>query len=246
MKAIILAAGVSRRLYPFTFDTPKCLLEVGGLPIIDYQMEALRKAGILEAVIVVGYFREKLIEHILSEYPDFEVTFITNQHFFETNTAYSLFLCRDEFLNSETLLMNADVLYPAELLERLMVSPHENVMAVDVKECGREEVKVIAGSEDKLVAIGKELIQENSLGEFIGVARFNSFFGQKFASSLEHLIDSGGKADYFEAAIHPLLSEMDVYYINISDLPCTEIDFVEDLKEAQKLTKSDWFKTSKD
>jgi choline kinase len=137
--------------------------------------------------------------------------------------------------------MNADVLYPEELLERLFASPHNDVMAVDVKECGREEVKVIAGSEDKLVAIGKELIQENSLGEFIGVALFSPEFGERLASSLEHLIDSGGKADYFEAAIHPLLSEMDVYYVDISDLPCTEIDFVEDLEEAHKLAKSDWF-----
>ena len=241
MKAIILAAGVSRRLYPLTYDTPKCLLEVGGRPIIDFQIEALKKAGISEAVIVVGYLRKKLIDHIQKEYPDFNCTFITNEHFFETNTSYSLYLCRNEFRNSESILMNADVLYPEELLERLMASPHENVMAVDVKECGREEVKVIAGSDDKLVAIGKELIQENSLGEFIGVAQFNVPFGEKLAASLKHLIDSGGKADYFEAAIHPLLTEMEVHYIDISDLPCIEIDFVEDLEEAQKLAKSDWF-----
>jgi choline kinase len=241
MKAIILAAGVSRRLYPLTYDTPKCLLEVGGRPIIDFQMGALRKAGISKTIIVVGYFKEKLIEHIQGEYPDFDTTFITNEHFFETNTAYSLYLCRKEFQDSEIFLMNADVLYPDELLERLMASSHENVMAVDVKECGREEVKVIAGSDDKLVAIGKELIQENSLGEFIGVARFNVPFGEKLAASLEHLIDSGGKADYFEAAIHPLLTEMEVHYIDISVLPCIEIDFVEDLEEAQKLAKSDWF-----
>lgn len=241
MKAIILAAGVSRRLYPLTYDTPKCLLEVGGRPIIDFQMEALKKAGISEAVIVVGYLRKKLIDHIQKEYPDFNCTFIINEHFFETNTSYSLYLCRNEFRNSESILMNADVLYPEELLERLMTSPHKDVMAVDVKECGREEVKVIAGSGDKLVAIGKELIQENSLGEFIGVARFSPEFGERLASSLEHLIDSGGKADYFEAAIHPLLTEMEVHYIDISDLPCIEIDFVEDLEEAQKLAKSDWF-----
>jgi choline kinase len=241
MKAIILAAGVSRRLYPLTYDTPKCLLEVRGRPIIDFQMEALKKAGISSAVIVVGYFREKLIDHIQKEYPDFNCTFITNEHFFETNTSYSLYLCRDEFRTCESVIMNADVLYPEELLERLFASSHNDVMAVDVKECGREEVKVIAGSEDKLVAIGKELIQENSLGEFIGVALFSPEFGERLASSLEHLIDSGGKADYFEAAIHPLLSEMDVYYVDISDLPCTEIDFVEDLEEAHKLAKSDWF-----
>ncbi|MFQ6607378.1 MAG: NTP transferase domain-containing protein [Fidelibacterota bacterium] len=241
MKAIILAAGVSRRLYPLTFDSPKCLLEVGKRPIVDYQMDAIKKIGITEAIVVVGYFREKLIMYFQSEYPDFNLTFVKNEHFFETNTAYSLYLCRQEMEKHETLLMNADVLFPPELVNRLVNSSHDNVMAVDVKECGREEVKVIAGADDKLVAIGKELIQENSLGEFLGIARFSPLFGMEFSSSLKHLIESGGKADYFEAALHPLLSNSDVYYTDISDLPCTEIDFVEDLELAQTLVKSKWY-----
>ena len=60
MKALILAAGVSRRLYPHTYDTPKCLLEVGGKSIINYQLEALKQLNIKEIIMIVGYHREKI------------------------------------------------------------------------------------------------------------------------------------------------------------------------------------------
>ena len=64
MKAFILAAGVSRRLYPHTYDVPKCLLDVGGKPIIHYQLEALKSLGILDITMVVGYHREMLTNHV--------------------------------------------------------------------------------------------------------------------------------------------------------------------------------------
>jgi len=58
---------------------------------------------------------------------------------------------------------------------------------------------------------------------------------------LSRLIDAGGKSDYFEAAIQPLLNESDVYYEDVSDLPCIEIDFAEDLDQAQELVQNDLF-----
>jgi choline kinase len=92
------------------------------------------------------------------------------------------------------------------------------------------------------VAIGKELIEDNSLGEFIGLAKFSSEFSTAFQNSLDHLITAGGTADYFEAAIHSLMPQHPVYYEDVSDLPCIEIDFIEDLEKARILVDSDWFK----
>ena len=114
-------------------------------------------------------------------------------------------------------------------------SSYETVLAVDIKSCGREEVKVIESKNQRIVAIGKELIEENCLGEFIGVAKLSKEFNLRFSGSLENLIDAGGRSDYFEAGMHPLLSEINVYYTDVSDLPCLEIDFIEDLEEARKL-----------
>ena len=159
MKALILAAGVSRRLYPHTYLTPKCLLEVGGKAIIHYQLEALRELGVKDITMIVGYYREMLIANIEKNFPDLRFNFVVNHHYFETNTAYSVYASRESF-NGEYLLMNADVVYPKELLSKLFNSHYENALAVDVKSCGREEVKVIDGGENKVVAIGKDLIED--------------------------------------------------------------------------------------
>ncbi len=235
MKAFILAAGVSRRLYPETYSTPKCLLEVGGKAIINYQLEAIQNIGIQEVTMIVGYYREMLIKHVTESFPGLSFEFIINNHYFETNTAYSVYLGLEKLILEDHILMNADVIYPPELIKRINDSEQETVLAVDIKKCGREEVKVIEGAHRKITSIGKELIEEHCLGEFLGVAKLSRNFNVLFSESLTKLIDAGGKSDYFEAGIGPLLKEIDVYYIDVSDLPCLEIDFIEDLNEARSL-----------
>ena len=236
MKAFILAAGVSRRLYPHTYDTPKCLLKVGGKPIIDYQLEALKSIGILDITFVVGYHREILISYLKESFPLFNYNFVINHHFFETNTAFSIHQGKS-FLNDDLVLMNADVIYTESVLKKLVSSKHKTALAVDIKSCGREEVKVIDGGSDRIVAIGKELIESQCLGEFIGVAKLSKGFCKLFSKSLDDLIVSGGLNDYFEAAIHPLLDKTEIYYVDVSEFPCMEIDFFEDLDKARNLFK---------
>ena len=111
MKAVILAAGVSRRLYPITYDIPKCLIELGGKSILDHQLDSLIKSGINDVTFIVGYQREILIEHVKTNYPSLDSHFIINHHYFETNTAYSLYLCNETIIDNQFILMNADVLY---------------------------------------------------------------------------------------------------------------------------------------
>lgn len=242
MRAIILAAGIARRLYPLTVETPKCLLEVAGQPIIDYQIKALKEVGINEATVVVGYLSGLIVDHLKKVFGGFDLTFINNPYFSKTNTSYSLHLCEEALRGNDCLLMNGDVLYPVELIRRILNDERENLLAVEVKRCGKEEVKVIEGKNQRLVSIGKELIEENSLGEFIGVAKLSRHFNAYFADSLTSLVQAEGKTDYFEVALHPLLSDLEVYCCDISDLPCIEIDFLEDLEKANIIVNSDWFK----
>ena len=236
MKAFILAAGVSRRLYPHTYDIPKCLLEVGGKPIIHYQLDALKNLGVTDITMIVGYHREMLMMNVEKNFPDLNFNFVINHHYFETNTAYSIHIGRDK-LDSQVLLMNADVIYPEALLEKVFSSNYKTVLAVDIKACGKEEVKVIDGGQNKIVAIGKNLIEEQCLGEFIGVAKLSKDFVDIFRRSISDLVDAGGKNDYFEAAIQPLLDKVDTHFIDISEYPCLEIDFLEDLESARELFK---------
>ena len=238
MQGLILAAGASRRLYPLTENTPKCLLDIGGLPILSYQLNALKKYDINDVIIVLGYYKEMIIDYINKNYSEMKFTFITNEHYLDTNTSYSAYLCKDLLSSSDTLLMNGDVLYPPSLLKQIINSDYETVFAVDIKECGDEEVKVIVDNNKRIVSIGKELDIENSLGEFIGIAKLSIPFCNSFSSSLSKLIDDGGKSDYFESAIAPLLNTHNVYFEDITHLPCIEIDFNEDLQKANQLVKN--------
>ena len=238
MQGLILAAGASRRLYPLTEKTPKCLLDIGGLPILSHQLNALKKYNINEVIIVLGYYKETIIDYINKNHSEMKFTFITNNHYLDTNTSYSAYLCKDFLSSSDTLLMNGDVLYPPTLLKQIMDSNYETVLAVDIKRCGDEEVKVITDDKKRIISIGKELDIENSLGEFIGVAKLSTPFCNSFASSLSKLIDDGGQSDYFESAIEPMLIKHDVFFEDISHLPCIEIDFKEDLQKANELVKN--------
>ena len=237
MKAFILAAGVSRRLYPHTYNIPKCLLEVGGKPIIHYQLEALDKLSVSNVTMIVGYHREMLMKHVTDSFPSLNFDFIINNHFFETNTAYSAFLAYEKLILDDYLFMNADVVYEEKMLFELVQSAYSSVLAVDIKECGREEVKVIDGGDNKISAIGKELIESHCLGEFIGVAKLSKDFTRLFSDSLKKLIDAGGMNDYFEAAIQPILDKIDVNYLDVSSYSCMEIDFIEDLDQARGIFK---------
>ena len=99
--------------------------------------------------------------------------------------------------------MNADVVYPKEMLSKLYHSSFENVLAVDIKSCGREEVKVIDGGQHKISAIGKDLIEDQCLGEFIGVAKFSSEFMNEFVNALGQLcgIAALDDLDYLDSRI---------------------------------------------
>ena len=133
MKAIILVAGVSRRLFPRTREVPKRLLPVGGRSIPDYQLSALEQAGIHDVVLVVGYRREQVMEAVQERCPPsagWRITYVVNRHFFDTNTAHSLWLAGDWFLGQDFLYLNGDVLFPKELIDRVIDSAYPTALAM--------------------------------------------------------------------------------------------------------------------
>lgn len=233
MKALILVAGVSRRLYPLTEHRPKCLMEVGGQTIFDYQMQAIRAVGIREVCLVLGYRREQIVEHAEHRYPDVEFTYRINHHFFETNTAYSLWVAGEEFLDRDFVYLNGDVLFEPRLLQRVVDSPHLAALAVEAKPCGEEEVKVTADAEGRIHRIGKQIDPAEALGEFIGVARFAAPITAWFYQALDSLKHEGKRNVYFEAALDRMADTHSLMSVDVTDLPCIEIDFPEDYAAAR-------------
>ena len=92
MKAVILAAGFGNRMRPLTDSVHKTLLQVGGKTIIDRMMEGLRRVAIQDIVVVTGYLKEDLEEHLLQQHPDLCFRFVHNPRYRETNNIYSLSL----------------------------------------------------------------------------------------------------------------------------------------------------------
>ena len=114
MKAIILAAGRGSRMKDLTDEQPKCLVELRGMTLLDWQLKALHEAGISEIAIVTGYMRELLSNRGLVEFH--------NPRWAETNMVSSL-ACAQEWLLAEPCIVSySDIFYEASAVESLMMS----------------------------------------------------------------------------------------------------------------------------
>lgn len=119
MHALVLAAGIGKRLRPITDTVPKCLVEVNGKPILVNTLEVLESRGIEEVVLVVGYLRDKVYERIGHRFGKVRITYVENPKYDTTNNIYSLWLARD-YLNCDTVLLECDVFFEGALIDTLL------------------------------------------------------------------------------------------------------------------------------
>src|SRR6201993_5038542 len=118
MKAVILAAGRGTRIRSVHGERPKCLIEVDDTTILDHQLEALSMAGINEVAIVVGYEKEQIVDHVRRKGPDYQrIHFIENPAFAITNNIYSLWLALEWLRGDSFIVLNADVIFDADILD---------------------------------------------------------------------------------------------------------------------------------
>lgn len=96
MQAIILAAGMGRRLGEFTANNTKCMLPVNGIRLIDRMLRQLSSQKLRKIVIVIGYERDNLRNYITQNYPDLPIEFVENTIYDKTNNIYSLWLARQQ------------------------------------------------------------------------------------------------------------------------------------------------------
>lgn len=231
MKAVILAAGRGVRLELSGWSDPKCLLPVRGTTVLDNMLDALETHGVSDIVVVVGYRQELVRAHFAGR--GIEATWIENPDFASTNTINSLWRCA-ELLDDDFLYFNADVLFHPDIVGRLLAGTG-NRLAIDGKSCGDEEVKVVVNEAGRITRIGKALDPANCRGEFIGIGRFDRSTNGAFVESLrKHNEELGNVNLFFEAAIDDILDEVEMVEVDVSDLPCIEIDFLEDYVEAKR------------
>jgi len=232
MRGIILAAGEGKRLATMGWDEPKCLLKFGAFTLLEYIILALLRNDIDELVVVLGY-KHHLIEEVIRRYP-IRCEVVINKDYANTNTINSLWLARD-YLRSDFVYFNADVLFD-QRIPSLLYLHKESTLAVDVKACGDEEVKVIINADGRITQIGKDIPLQECTGEFIGIAKFSQSVCPSLLRSLRRYNEELGQKDlFFEAAVNDIIEMHPFMAVPIGDMHAVEIDFPTDYEIAKKL-----------
>ena len=234
MKAVILAAGCATRLRPYSDDTPKTLLPVGGVPILRRTITNLLRVGFDQFVIGTGYLEHMVRDAVGSWFPGLEVTFVTNHEFQSTNNAYSLLLMREHVEHGAFILLDGDVVFDAGVVEELVDRGPDCLAVRSVGEIGLEEVKVTADNEDRVLAIGKHVPVRSAMGESVGIELFSAASSKRlFAALHQRVRDQGLVNEYYEAAFQQIIDEGSTLYgVDIGSMYATEIDTIEDLMAA--------------
>jgi len=221
MHAVILAAGVGTRLgRPF----PKSLSMLPtGERILGRQIRLLREAGVTRITIVVGFKKALIME----EFPD--VYYCYNPNFYVTNTSKSLAWAL-RHMDDDVLWLNGDVVFEPGILDAILRAPAENLVCVDKKRCGEEEVKYAQDDAGYISAISKTVAQPLGEAPGINLVRKNSL--PAFIRALDACEDT----DYFERGIELMIEAGErMLPLDISAYRCVEVDFVADWELAQKM-----------
>jgi len=231
MQAILLAAGSGRRLQrPF----PKCLVDIGGTTLLRHALRALAAVEVIEAWIVVG-FRHDLIAAELERHPlPMPVVCVRNEAFLR-GSVRSLWAAR-EAMSGEVLVMDADVLFPVQLLRRLVRSSHANCVLGDPRSPFTGEEMMLSTQGDRIWDITRGVCEAAQvLGEGVGFYKLDGTAAQTLRGLLEAWITSGHDHEEYEEVFRVLFKSCVFGYELVHDLPWTEIDFPEDIDKAERL-----------
>jgi choline kinase len=233
MKAIILAAGMARRLAPLTDHTHKCLLMVGDRPLLSRMLDALAAVGIREAVLVVGHCADQVRAAAGSRWGRMPVRYIDNPQY-PKGSVLSLYAAR-QHLTEPAIIMDADVLFPREFLRRLLQAPAPSAFLLDqgFQDTG-EEVKYYTRG-DRVIALGKKVVPESweLVGEGVGFCKCGAEAGPELVRLLERVIAEGDGLNEYEDALDLLAARRHMGWVDVAGLPWTEIDLAEDLRRAR-------------
>jgi len=236
MKALILAAGVGKRLKPITDRIPKTLIKIEDKPILGHILTNIKNCGIKDVLIVTGYRNDLIKKYVGSGSKwNLNVNYCHNRKYDKTENIVSVKLAEKNLLDNDFVLINADDLFSPIILQRLIEASGDIVLAVDGEgTVGSEEMKVSVDGNGRILAVSKQLDPEESFGEDIGVMKFSKEGGRAFFNAIDEIIQGRGPNFYFQEALDHLTDqEYPITYVNIEDEPWIEIDDHFDLKWAK-------------
>lgn len=239
MKALILAGGPGKRMMPLTKDIPKCLVEVNGKPIIEYQLNALTENGIKDIVIVIGYKGEEIRKFINNhtKFRDLNIKYVENKDYKNTSSAYGFWLARDEIRHETYLHFNSDVIFFAPLVRALIKSKYENVIVTDRKAELGEHIEQVILDGDKIIRMDS-MPYEGAVAKAEGIGKFSPRNIEAEIREIEKLMKEGIlKYSCFKIK-RKTLYEVDYYALDAGKNPIAGINNPEQLKTAERIIKN--------
>ena len=250
MQALMLAAGMGKRLGKYTKGNTKCMLSIHDKTLIERAIEALYQAGITNFTIVVGYKGENLKRFLLEECQNsivkkMNLTFIDNSVYDKTNNIYSLYLAKDVLMEDDTILLESDLIYDYELIKRLADSNELNLVSVARYEQWMDGTVIKIGDRGNITEfIEKKDFSFDEIDKYyktVNIYKFSKEFSkQQFIPFLNAYIEAYGENEYYELVLKIIahLSRSSLKALDVSDLNWYEIDDAQDLDIANCMFSS--------
>lgn len=242
MQAVILAAGMGKRLKKLTKNNTKCMVEVNGITLIERTLRILDRKCLSRIVIVVGYEGRKLMNYINSLNISTPIRFIDNQVYNKTNNIYSLALAKDYLTSEDTMILESDLIFDEEIIDGLLRDERETLVLADKFESWMDGTCMILDEEDCICDFisGKYLkfTEKEKYYKTVNIYKFSQHFSKNtYVPFLQAYEAAMGNNEYYESVIK-LIAMLDTKEIRAKRLEGQtwyEIDDIQDLDIASSL-----------
>lgn len=242
MQAIILAAGMGKRLGEFTKNNTKCMVEVNGVRLIDRLLTQLSKLDLNRIVIVVGYQAQKLMDYVGTEFEGVRIEYLNNPVYNKTNNIYSLALAKEELEKDDTILLESDLIFEDGMIEMVANHPYPNIAMVAKYEQWMDGTMVKIDKYNNIVNfIPKHAFSYAEIDSYYKTVNIyklsKEFSAQKYVPFLEAYTKAEGNNEYYENVLRVLafLNPGDLKALPVSGVKWYEIDDKQDLDIAEAL-----------
>ena len=227
MKAIIMAAGVGKRLQALNINKPKCLITVGSETLIRRSVNLLVNKGISDITVIVGF-----MAHLIRNELNNDVAYFENPDFHSTNSIKSLWYAKD-LLDDNVLLLNGDLYYEHGILDYAINQTNAVVMLADSTRIDNADYRFgFTGKQINL--FGKHLTNQETDAEYVGIVRIDQCFIKTFKQTLEEMITAGKSNIWWEDVLYSFISkQIPIHFYDVAGTFWSEVDTLQDYNYLQ-------------